>query len=36
VLLQGVMLATIMGLVGGLAPAVRAVRLTIIQALRER
>lgn len=36
VLLQGVLLATLMGLLGGLAPAVRAVRLSIIQALRER
>jgi putative ABC transport system permease protein len=36
VLLQGVLLATVMGLLGGLAPAVRAVRITIVQALRER
>jgi putative ABC transport system permease protein len=36
VLLQGILLATLMGLLGGLAPAVRAVRLNIIQALRER
>lgn len=36
VLLQGILLATAMGLLGGLAPAVRAVRLSIIQALRER
>jgi putative ABC transport system permease protein len=36
VLLQGLLLATAMGLLGGLAPALRAVRMTIIQALRER
>jgi putative ABC transport system permease protein len=36
VLLQGLLLATVMGLLGGLAPAARAVRLSIIQALRER
>lgn len=36
VLLQGILLATVMGLLGGLAPAVRAVRMTIVKALRER
>jgi putative ABC transport system permease protein len=36
VLLQGILLATAMGILGGLAPAVRAVRMTVIQALRER
>lgn len=36
VLLQGVMLAVVMGLLGGFLPAVRAVRLNIINALRER
>ena len=36
VLLQGILLATAMGLLGGLFPAVRAIRMTIIQALRER
>lgn len=36
VLLQGILLATVMGLVGGLMPALRAVRISIIQALRER
>lgn len=36
VLLQGILLATVMGILGGLAPALRAVRLNIIQALRER
>jgi putative ABC transport system permease protein len=36
VLLQGILLATAMGVLGGLAPAVRAVRLGIVQALRER
>lgn len=36
VLMQGVTLALIMGLLGGLLPAVRAVRLNIINALRER
>ena len=35
VLLQGVVMALLMGLLGGLFPAVRAVRLNIIQALRE-
>jgi putative ABC transport system permease protein len=36
VLLQGVLLATFMGLLGGLAPACRAIRMTVVQALRER
>jgi len=36
VLIQGVMLALIMGLLGGLLPALRAVRLNIIDALREQ
>jgi len=36
VLIQGVMLAVIMGLLGGILPAIRAVRLNIITALRER
>jgi putative ABC transport system permease protein len=36
VLLQGILLATAMGVLGGLAPAFRAVRMTIVQALRER
>jgi putative ABC transport system permease protein len=36
VLLQGILLATLMGLLGGLAPAFRAVRMGIVQALRER
>jgi len=36
VLAQGLLLAMVMGLLGGLAPAWRAVRLSIIQALRER
>ncbi len=35
VLLQGVIMALLMGLVGGLAPALRAVRMPIISALRE-
>jgi putative ABC transport system permease protein len=35
VLLQGVLLALVMGLVGGLFPAVRAVRLNVLQALRD-
>lgn len=35
VLLQGVLMAVAMGLVGGLFPALRAVRMPIIQALRE-
>lgn len=36
VLMQGVMLAVIMGLLGGILPAIRAVRMNIINALRER
>ena len=36
VLLQGVVLALAMGILGGLLPAIRAVRLNIITALRER
>ncbi|MCI0681774.1 MAG: ABC transporter permease [Gemmataceae bacterium] len=36
VLLQGILLATFMGLLGGFAPALRAVRISIVQALRER
>jgi putative ABC transport system permease protein len=35
VLLQGVLMAVVMGVLGGLFPAVRAVRLNILQALRE-
>jgi putative ABC transport system permease protein len=35
VLLQGVLMALMMGLVGGLMPAIRALRLNVIQALRE-
>lgn len=35
VLLQGVLMALVMGLVGGLMPAVRALRLNVVQALRE-
>jgi putative ABC transport system permease protein len=35
VLMQGVIMALLMGLVGGIAPAVRAVRMPIISALRE-
>jgi putative ABC transport system permease protein len=35
VLLQGVLMALAMGLVGGLMPAVRALRLNVVQALRE-
>jgi ABC-type antimicrobial peptide transport system permease subunit len=34
--MQGVMLAVIMGLLGGILPAIRAVRMNIINALRER
>ncbi len=33
---QGVLLALVMGLLGGILPAIRAVRLNIISALRER
>jgi putative ABC transport system permease protein len=36
VLLQGILLAAVMGILGGLAPAIRAVRMTVVQALRER
>jgi putative ABC transport system permease protein len=36
VLLQGILLATAMGVLGGFFPAWRAVRMTVIQALRER
>jgi len=36
VLAQGVLLALFMGLLGGILPAIRAVRLNIISALRER
>jgi putative ABC transport system permease protein len=36
VLLQGLMMALTMGLLGGLFPAVRAVRLNIVSALREQ
>lgn len=36
VLMQGVMLAVIMGLLGGILPAIRAVRMNTINALRER
>ncbi len=35
VLLEGVLLATAMGLLGGLFPAVRAIRMNIVKALRE-
>jgi putative ABC transport system permease protein len=35
VLLQGALLAVIMGLIGGLAPAIRAVRMKVVDALRE-
>jgi putative ABC transport system permease protein len=35
VLIQGVLMALAMGLVGGLMPAVRALRLNVVQALRE-
>jgi putative ABC transport system permease protein len=36
VLLQGMLLALMMGLIGGLFPAVRAIRLQITEALRQR
>ena len=36
VLLQGILLAMVMGVLGGFAPAWRAVRMNIVQALRER
>ncbi len=35
VLMQGILMALLMGLAGGLMPAVRALRLDVIQALRE-
>ena len=35
VLLQGLLMALIMGVVGGLMPSVRALRLNVVQALRE-
>ena len=35
VLLEGVLLALSMGVVGGIFPAVRAVRLNVLQALRD-
>lgn len=35
VLLQGALLAMLMGVVGGMAPAIRAVRMPIVNALRE-
>ena len=35
VLLQGVLMALIMGLVGGIFPAIRAIRLNVLQSLRE-
>jgi putative ABC transport system permease protein len=35
VLIQGALLAMLMGLVGGLLPALRAVRLKVVDALRE-
>jgi putative ABC transport system permease protein len=35
VLLQGALLAIVMGLIGGLLPAVRAVRMKVVNALRE-
>jgi putative ABC transport system permease protein len=35
VLLEGVLMALVMGLMGGLLPAVRAVRMNIVKALRE-
>jgi putative ABC transport system permease protein len=36
VLLRGVLMALVMGLLGGLFPAIRAVRLNIVSALREQ
>jgi len=36
VLLRGVLMALVMGLLGGLFPAVRAIRMDIVQALREQ
>ena len=35
VLLRGVLMALVMGLLGGLFPAVRATRMNIVDALRE-
>jgi putative ABC transport system permease protein len=35
ILLQGLVMALVMGLAGGLLPAVRALRLNVVQALRE-
>jgi putative ABC transport system permease protein len=35
VLLQGALLAVVMGLIGGLLPAIRAVRMKVVDALRE-
>jgi putative ABC transport system permease protein len=35
VLLQGAILAVVMGLIGGLLPAIRAVRMKVVDALRE-
>jgi putative ABC transport system permease protein len=35
VLLQGALIAVIMGLIGGLMPAIRAVRMKVVDALRE-
>jgi len=36
VIFRGVLLALLMGLVGGLFPAIRAVRMQIVSALREQ
>jgi len=36
VLLRGVLIALIMGLLGGILPAIRVVRLNIVNALREQ
>ena len=36
VLMQGMILAVVMGLIGGLFPAIRATRLEITDALRQR
>ena len=35
VLLRGALLAVTMGLIGGFMPALRAVRMTVVDALRE-
>jgi putative ABC transport system permease protein len=35
ILLQGLFMSLVMGLAGGLLPAVRALRLNVVQALRE-